>query len=153
MMKQQVYVDTSVIGGVFDTEFNEWSVKLIDEFSSGDKQMVLSDLTLNEMEEAPAYVRDVIDQIPSENIKFVLMNQDGKNLAKQYIIEGVVSEKFLLDAQHIAIATIERVDVVVSWNFRHIVNLNKIRLYNEVNRKNGFDPIEIRSPREVLDHE
>jgi len=62
----------------------------------------------------------------------------------------VITDKFLLDAQHIAMATLSRVDVMVSWNFKHIVNLNRIRLYNSVNLKLGYPMIDIRSPREVL---
>jgi hypothetical protein len=61
-----------------------------------------------------------------------------------------VTESYLVDAQHIAMATIKRVDVLVSWNFKHIVNLIRIRLYNSVNLKNGYPLLEIRSPQEVL---
>lgn len=73
-----------------------------------------------------------------------------KKLAKKYITEGDISDKYLVDAQHIAIATVHKVDVVVSWNFKHIVNLNKIRMYNSISLKYGYHQIEIRSPREVL---
>lgn len=153
MMKQKVYVDTSVIVGIFDPEFTEWSMKLFTEFKAGTKIIVLSDLTLQELEEAPEKIRLVLDEIPDENKAFVLLNDDEKSLANSYINEDVVTEKYLVDAQHIAIATCEKVNVVVSWNFRHIVNLNKIRLYNAVNLKYRYDSIEIRSPREVLDIE
>lgn len=61
--------------------------------------------------------------------------------------------EYLLDAQHIAIATINRVDVLVSWNFKHIVNLRRIHLYNSINLKYGYPLIEIRSPREVINEE
>lgn len=71
-------------------------------------------------------------------------------LANHYLDENVVSDKYLIDAQHIAIATVNKVDVVVSWNFQHIVNLNKIRSYNGVNLKYGYSLIEIRSPRELI---
>ena len=74
----------------------------------------------------------------------------AENLAEQYIKNRVVTVKHLVDAQHIAIATIERVDVLVSWNFKQIVNLNRIHLFNSVNLKFGFPMLEIRSPREVL---
>ena len=79
-----------------------------------------------------------------------MLNEEAKKLANSYIQEGVVSRNFLIDAQHIAIASIEKVDVLVSWNFKHIVNLNKIRLYNKVNKDNGYQALEVRSPREVL---
>ncbi len=67
-------------------------------------------------------------------------------------LSGNGGDPFLvIQKQHIAVATLGRVDVVVSWNFKHIVNLNRIRLYNSVNLKLGYPMIEIRSPREVLD--
>jgi len=64
--------------------------------------------------------------------------------------DGVVAESSISDARHIAIASVERVDVLVSWNFKHIVNINRIHLLNSVNIKLGYPLLEIRSPREVL---
>ena len=146
----KVYVDTSVFGGCFDAEFEEWSNKLIEEFKLGFKLLVISDLTLKELEEAPPNVRSLTEEIPEKHKKLVILNDEARGLARHYIEEGIVSEKYLVDAQHIAIATVNRVDVLVSWNFRHIVNLTKIRLYNSVNLKYGYPLLEIRSPREVL---
>jgi len=74
-------------------------------------------------------------------------------LSKKYIEEKAVSEKYLVDAQHIALATINHVDVLISWNFKHIVNLRRIQLYNSINLKYGYPLVEIRSPREVIDEE
>ncbi|NVM02618.1 MAG: hypothetical protein HWN67_09800 [Candidatus Helarchaeota archaeon] len=91
-----------------------------------------------------------IDEIPNENKIYVILNDEAIELANYYIKEGVVSNKYLIDAQHIAIATINKVDVLVSWNYKHIVNLNRIRLYNSVNLKYGYSLLEIRSPREVV---
>ncbi|MEW5937857.1 MAG: PIN domain protein [Candidatus Thermoplasmatota archaeon] len=149
-MKLRVYVDTSVIGGIYDDEFKEWSEKLLQEFKAGSKIVVLSDLTLREVEDAPKHVKAVIEDISAEHKEFVVLNEEAKILAKQYITEGAISKNYLVDAQHISIATIFRVDVLVSWNFKHIVNLEKIRLYNSINLKYGYPLIEIRSPREVL---
>jgi len=146
----KVYVDTSVFGGCFDAEFEEWSNRLIEEFKAGFKVLVVSDLTLKELEGAPPDVRNLVEEIPEENREYVVLNDEARGLARHYIEEGVVSEGYLVDAQHIAIATVSRVDVLVSWNFKHIVNLSKIRLYNSVNIKYGYPLLEIRSPREVL---
>ena len=146
----KVYVDTSVFGGYFDAEFEEWSNKVIEEFKAGLKILIISDLTLKELEEAPANVLNLVEEIPEEHKEYVILNDESRELARHYIEEGVVSEGYLVDAQHIAIATINRVDVLVSWNFRHIVNLTRIRLYNSVNLKYGYLLLEIRSPREVL---
>jgi len=64
-----------------------------------------------------------------------------------------VSRNFIADAQHIAIATIEKVDILVSWNFKHIVNINRIHAFNSVNIRLGYPLLEIRTPREVLENE
>lgn len=63
---------------------------------------------------------------------------------------GIVGPGSRSDALHVALATIGRVDVMVSWNFKHIVNLNRIRLFNAVNLEQGYGLIEIRTPMEVL---
>jgi predicted nucleic acid-binding protein len=146
----KVYVDTSVFGGCFDAEFEEWSNKLIEEFKLGLKALIISDLTFKELMEAPANVKNLVEEIPREHKEYVILNDEARDLARHYIEESVVSEGYLVDAQHIAIATVNRVDILVSWNFRHIVNLAKIKLYNSVNLKYGYPLLEIRRPREVL---
>jgi len=146
----KVYVDTSVFGGCFDAEFEEWSNKLMEEFKLGLKVVVISDLTLKELEGAPPNVRSLVEQIPEEHKEYVTLNDEARELALHYIGDGAISEACLVDAQHIAIATVNKVDVLVSWNFTHIVNLTKIRLYNSVNLKYGYPLLEVRSPREVI---
>jgi hypothetical protein len=150
-MKQRIYADTSVLGGILDKEFKEWSIRLLEEFQMGNSILVLSDITLQELEGAPDKVHKKLSKIPEENIEKLKINKDAKSLAQEYLKEGVVTEKYIVDAQHIAIASVFKVDLVVSWNFKHILNYKKIRLYNGVNLKNGYPLIEIRSPREVVD--
>ncbi|MDZ7261875.1 MAG: PIN domain protein [candidate division KSB1 bacterium] len=150
-MKLRVYADTSVLGGCFDEEFMTPSKALIEEFKRGYKILLVSDLTLKEIEEAPRKIQDILQSIPTDFKEFVILDDESKLLAQKYIDEEVISNKLLVDAQHIAIATVNRADVLVSWNFRHIVNLRKIRLYNSVNLKYGYSVIEIRSPLEVID--
>ena len=149
----RIYIDTSVIGGYYDTEFAEWSKKLINEFRKGDKVAVISDITLEELEEAPGEVRGIIETIPGENIETLMKDEEVDFLADLYVQEEAITDKHYEDALHIALATIHKVDVLVSWNFKHIVNVNRIRKYNGVNLKYGYQPLEIRSPREVLDEE
>jgi len=146
----RTYIDTSVIGGCCDEEFAEWSLRLMQEFRDGLKIAVLSDITLQELEIAPEVVRMQLKDLPPVYQEYVILDYKAMQLAQAYLREGVVTNKYLLDAQHIAIATLNRVDVMVSWNFKHIVNLNRIRLYNSVNLKLGYNLIDIRSPREVL---
>lgn len=149
-MKQRVYIDTSVIGGCFDSEFEEWSNKLFDDFKSGKKFAVISDITLDELSDAPERVRENFRKIPDMNIEILISNLESRKLAEKYILEGAVSGKYYEDALHIAISTINQVSVLASWNFKHIVNLDRIRLYNAVNLKSGYSMLEIRSPQEIL---
>jgi predicted nucleic acid-binding protein len=146
----QVYIDTSVIGGCIDQEFKEWSIKLFDEFKNGKKIAVISDITLDELELAPKKVQEILKQIPERYLKIVESNTETEELARQYILKNAVSEKFYLDALHIAIATYYNVTVLSSWNFKHIVNLDRIIKYNSVNIEMGYKILEIRSPRDIL---
>lgn len=150
MFRPRIYIDTSVIGDCSDEEFKEYSVQLFDEFTSGKKMLVISDVLLLELEGAPEEVRSMLNRIPRDNIEYVSLNEESITLASAYLEDGVVAEGSLSDARHIAIATVERVDILLSWNYKHIVNLNRIRLLNSVNLKLGYPALEIRSPREVL---
>jgi len=149
-MKPRVYIDTSVIGGCFDDEFKVYSKLLFEEIISGKKGIVVSDIVLFELEGAPKNVRDFFNGIPHNSIEYTFLNEESISLANTYLREGVIAESSISDARHIAIATIERVDVLVSWNFKHIVNLNRIHLINSVNLKLGYPMLEIRSPLEVI---
>ena len=145
-----VYVDTSVIGGCFDEEFEEWSILLFQEFLYGKKVMMLSDLTLQELELAKFKVREKVKEIPQNQISNIFVNDEVIHLAEKYIEEGALTIKSYNDALHIALATLNNADVLSSWNFKHIVNLDRIKLYNSINLRLGYKIIEIRSPREIL---
>ena len=146
----RIYIDTSVIGGYYDPEFSVWSSKLFDEFRRGEKIAVVSDQTLRELEPAPQRVRALIKSIPEEFLDLVELDTVARLLAKQYIQGKVIAEKHLIDAQHIALATVNYVDFLASWNFKEMVNVFKIRQYNSVNLKHGYSMIDIRTPKELL---
>ena len=150
MYKPRIYLDTSVIGGCFDDEFKQYSNQLFEEVISGKKRVVISDIVLFELEGAPENVKEVLNKIAEDSIEYVFLDKESILVANTYLKEGVIVEGSLSDARHIAIATVERVDVLVSWNFKHIVNLNRIHLINSVNLKLGYPILEIRSPMEVL---
>ena len=152
-MKTRIYTDTSVIGGYLDQEFSEGSTALFETFRSGASVIVLSNLTLAELEAAPNAVQEILNTVPPEFIEYIEFSQDASELAETYLKEGVVTAKSRVDAQHIAIATVYRVDMLVSWNFKHIVNLERIRGYNSVNLRLGYPLLEIRTPVEVLKYE
>jgi hypothetical protein len=146
----KVYADTSTIGGCFDEEFREWSLLLFEEFKAGIKQLMLSDLTLREVEPARQEIRDKIFEVPIIYRVDVGISDDTIKLAETYIDEGALTNKSYNDALHIALATLNNADVLASWNFKHIVNIDRIRLYNSINLRLGYKLIEIRTPREIV---
>lgn len=151
-----VYTDTSVIGGCFDSEFKEWSLALFEEFKVGSKQMILSDLVLLELMQAREEIHFKLNEVPLQHRIDLETTDEAIKLAKTYISEGALTNKSYNDALHIALATINNAEVLASWNFKHIVNLDRIRLYNSINLRLGYRLIEIRTPREILkagDHE
>ena len=145
----RVYVDTSVVGGCLDEEFQSASVRLIERSRTGGALLVISDTTLAELAGAPPNVRSVIESLPRGCIELIRQSDASEALAEEYIRLEVVPRRMLVDAQHIAVATIASVDVVVSWNLRHIVNLDRIRGFNAVNLRLGYPMLEIRTPLEV----
>lgn len=149
-MIPRIYIDTSVVGGCFDKEYEKESKQLWREFQAGKKIAIVSDLLLLELEEAPVRVRRLLGDLPEDLVEHVALDAEAMALANEYLRDGAVAESSQSDARHIAMATVARSDVLVSWNFKHIVNLNRIRRFNAVNLKFGYPPIEIRSPREVL---
>ena len=125
----------------------------MDAFARGDLTLVLSELALRELEPAPQAVRDVLVGIPEAHIESVHLTPEADELARRYLAEGILTANMFADAQHIAMATVARVDALVSWNFKHVVNLPRIHRYHEVNARFGYPTIEIRSPREVVTNE
>jgi hypothetical protein len=149
-MKFRIYTDTSVLGGCEDEEFAEHSIRFMDSFVRGDRVLVLSSLTVQELAAAPINVRRRLASVPEAHIETLQLDAEAEELAEAYVSAGVLTPKMRADAQHIAIATVARVDVLVSWNFKHIVNLQRIHGYNSVNLRQGYPMIEIRTPREVM---
>ena len=152
-MRRRIYTDTSVIGGCLDVEFEDASRQLLDMFKTGEAILVLSDLTLLELQGAPASVRAVLEEVPEVHREYVELTEEAALLAQRYIDAGVIGAAKRVDAQHIAIATPSHVEVLVSWNFRHIVNLQRIRGYNAVNLRDGYPLLEIRTPQEAIRYE
>ena len=149
----RIYVDSSAVSGVFDYHMPERveQVKLFwQSLVDGKIRILASDVLGKEQEYAPQHVRDFFAALPESQIERVFSTDESDALAERYIAEGVVGESSLDDCKHIALATIHRADVLVSWNFKHIVNINRIRGYNSVNLRLGYPVIEIRTPAEVI---
>jgi len=144
------YVDISVWGGHKDKEFEEWTKPFFEQARQGKFIILLSDVTIRELEDAPEEIKKIPEIIPPEFLELTEISEEQLELASKYIQEGVLTEKFETDAHHIAIATILKVDTLVSWNFRHMVNFFKIRQYNSINLKYGYSTIDIRTPKEII---
>jgi hypothetical protein len=151
-MKQRMYIDTSVVGGYFDEEFKEATWKLFDRWKSGEVIFVVSDLLDLELLNAPVHVRELLIGFSQDKFERIEFSQEAAQLAVEYIQAGVVGKTSLEDCRHIAMATIHKVDVLASWNFKHIVNLDRIKGYNSVNLKLGYAMIEIRSPKDLINY-
>lgn len=152
-MKPRLYFDTSVFGGVFDEEFEEASMLLFEKVKLGQIICVYSDLSLVELRNAPDNVKKFFQTISSDKMEYVPVTEEAFILADKYIQEKVVGKTSLDDCRHIATATIHKADYLVSWNFKHIVNVFRIRGYNSVNLKNGYIQLDIRSPKEIVYNE
>lgn len=148
MKKLRIYVDTSVIGGCFDPEFQAWSNGLIEDFRTGKFRLVLSDVTAAEIDRAPELVRELHRELLSIG-ECLAVTEEVLTILATYESHGVLGPRFRNDMLHIALATVAEVDVLVSWNFRHIVRLDKIQQFNGINLELGYKTVAIYSPREV----
>ncbi len=152
-MKQRIYIDTSVFGGHFDEEFKEHTVPLFERIKAGEYIILFSTVTQDELENAPDKVKELVKGLRADLTEFIEATGESVDLATEYIAEKVVGQTSYADCLHIALATINRADFLVSWNFKHIVNMERIRGYNAINIKNGYKQLEIRSPREFEKYE
>ncbi len=152
-MKPRIYIDTSVFGGYFDEEFRDHTIPLFDRIKNGEFIILFSTVTQDELENAPEKVKDLLKSLKADLTEFIEITNDTIDLASEYVIEKVVGKTSYADCLHIALATINRADFLVSWNFKHIVNMERIRGYNSINIKNGYKQLEIRSPREFEKYE
>ena len=150
---QRFYFDTSVFGGVFDKEFEEDTLQLFERIRMGKLICIYSDLTETELVNAPEKVRAHFKTLPEKQLEKVEINDEIIDLAMRYVEEKVVGQTSFDDCLHIAAATICKADILVSWNFKHIVNVYRIRGYNSINLRHNYLSLEIRSPKEILEYE
>jgi predicted nucleic acid-binding protein len=154
MTKRQirVYADTSVYGGVFDEEFAEASQAFFDLIRNGYYTLCVSEVVHQELLVAPEKVNELFQEfLPTAQLLDI--GPDALELQQAYIVEGILTEKWYDDALHVALATVAECDIIVSWNFKHIVNFRKIPLFNAVNVLKGYRQIAIHSPLEVINYE
>ena len=153
MKQQRIYIDTSIVGGFFDIQFEKETKLLFKRLENKEVIFVVSDVLFDELENAPTRVKHLLDNYDEISLERVVLSEEARELADRYIAEKVVGKTSLDDCRHIALATINKVDVLASWSFRHIVNLTRIKGYNGVNLKNGYQTLEIRNPKDLVDYE
>jgi hypothetical protein len=142
-----------VIGGCFEKEYSIWSEGLFRDFADGTFRPVTSVVVQAEIDLAPPFIQEKYAELLNLGPEVLAVTDATVDLAKSYQVQGVLTPKFFNDGLHIALATVAQVDVVVSWNFRHIVHFSKIRLFNAVNIQQGYGTVQIFSPREVTTYD
>lgn len=147
---KRVYVDSSAVGGAFNQRLAEQTAPFWAAVERGEITVILSDVLEREAQKAPQRVRDFLETLPKSQVERVASTEEAKKLAARYIAENVVGSSSFDDCLHIALATLARADVLVSWNFKHIVNATRILGYNGVNMLMGYPQINIRTPLEVI---
>jgi hypothetical protein len=145
-----VYVDTSVFGGVGDEEFADASGRFFALVQAARFVVLASQATAGELDPAPPEVRRIIDAMPASSLEWIGDSAEIRSLARAYIDAGVLGPGSADDAYHVAAATVARADLVPSWNFRHMVNYDRIRRFNAVNMLKGYGTVDIRTPAEVV---
>lgn len=148
----KVYADTSVFGGVFDEEFAEDSRRFFEELGAGKFELVVSALVEEEVKSAPKQVQELFDEF-SSSAEIAEIGQEVLVLRDAYLSAGVVTQKSTDDATHVALATISGCELIVSWNFKHIVHFQKIPKYNAINALNDHHSINIYSPSSVISYD
>jgi len=146
----RVYVDTSVFGGCFDTEFKEESKRFFKFVNQNLICVLISPILLKELENAPDEVKNLLDNLLNKNIEFIELDNEVIAVRNSYLEKGVLSERWIDDATHVTLATCNRADAIVSWNFLHIVRLDKIKMFNQINLLNSYQKLTIISPKEVF---
>jgi hypothetical protein len=153
MKKNRIYADTSVFGGVFDPEFAKVSEKFFNDVRKGHHILIISEIVDRELESAPLYVRQFYADLPVGSAEYIDFSDEMADLRDAYLSAKVVASRFKEDAAHVASATVARADLIISWNFRHMVKWDRIRAFNAVNLILGYPIMTIMSPQGVISDE
>jgi len=152
-MRVKLYLDTSVLGAVCDPGPEERLAathRVLEGFAKALWEGYISTLVLEEVERAPKAVREkIIREIQKSRLTALEETQESLALARAYVVAGAIPADYEDDARHISVATVSDIRVIVSWNFRHMVNIERKRMINSVNLREDVPLIDIVSPWEV----
>jgi len=148
----RVYIDTSIIGGKYDSEFQNASIKFFEQVKENKFHLIISALVQEEIVAAPENIKDFLNEL-KPNATIIEVSEEALKLREAYLKANIVTKKNSNDALHVALATVNNCPIIVSWNFKHIVHYEKISLYNSINILEGYQQIAIYSPLEVISYE
>lgn len=152
MLLPAYYADTSVVGARFDKDFHEATVLFWEQAREERYRVLVSALVARELLRAPDTVKRFFDTEVARVAELVELTVEMEELAETYLRAEVVPVKFRDDAVHVAAATVSRCRALVSWNFRHLVNIRREDAFNSVNMLEGYPAIRIVSPWEVIEY-
>ena len=144
-----LYLDTSVIGGGFDEEFKAATRELFRQADLGIYKIFASVVTASEIQNAPPPIRRFFLETFDPG-GLLPLTGESESLARAYVAAKVVSPNYADDARHIAIATVEQVGLIVSWNFKHLANYRRESGFNAVNLLQGYPTVRILTPMELI---
>jgi hypothetical protein len=143
-----LYLDASTVGGYYDDEFKEATVALWNQWQFGLYQFRASILVESELRRAPQRVQNLFMQT-FDAADLLPLTDEADDLAELYMVQKVVPAKYADDARHVAIAATHAIPYLVSWNFKHLVNIRREAGFNAINLLHGYPPIRIVSPLEL----
>ena len=150
IQQTKFYLDTSVPSAYYDNEKPERQEQTKEFWKNlKNHEVLISELTVDELEqvEDDDFKKKLLNLV--SKYKVLKINKKVEDLAEEYIKEKIVPGRFKNDAIHIAVAVINNVEFLVSWNFKHLVNIKTRQMVNLVNAKNGYENIEIIAPPEL----
>lgn len=114
-------------------------------------EIYVSDLVIAELERTPSSAKrkQLLQIIEKHKLKQVNTTEKSEQLAQKYIDSSVIPRKYLPDALHISLATVYKIPVIVSWNFKHIVRHKTRLMVNKINKRFKHIEIDICSPEEI----
>jgi predicted nucleic acid-binding protein len=150
MNKQKLYLETSVWNFYFADdapEKKEATASFFEKIKEEKYEIYISEIVLEEIEKAEEKTKSkLINLINEYNPVILLLNEESKKLANDYINQDVLAEKSLDDARHAAIATINKIEILISWNLKHLANFRKMNKINEVNKRSGYTNLILTTP-------
>ena len=144
----RVYADATVVRGCFEDAFRRPSRQLFDAFAWGDDfTLLLSDHVVATLDAESAETRAVLTRIPDAHSELLATTTSSKELVDAYVRVGAVPESARHHACHFALATLAKADVLVSWDFKNVVNLHRIQFCNYVNVARGHERLAVHTPQ------